>query len=151
MRKTTTLLLAVGCAAVVGCGNSGKYANKPSPPQPINLTVYINNSKVSVSPASIGAGPAVFTVTNRASQAESLTILPVGASAGQALADTGPINPQGTAEVQVNFSTQGDYSIGAASTGSGGDAAATTTQQIQPATIHVGKARSGGSTQLLTP
>ncbi len=110
MRKTTSLLVSLSAVAIAGCGSSGTFANKASPPQPINVTVYINNSKVSASPASIGSGPVNFIVTNQASSSESLTILPAGSSAGQPLADTGPINPQATAQVTVNFSSKGDYS-----------------------------------------
>jgi hypothetical protein len=150
MRKTTSLLLAVAAAAAAGCGSSGTFANKPAPPQPVNVTVYINNSKVSASPTKIGAGPVNLIVTNQSSQSESLTILPAGATAGQALAKTGPINPQGTAQIQVNLSSEGDYTV-ATTAGGSSDAAGASSNSIQPVTIHVGAPRSGGSTQLLTP
>jgi hypothetical protein len=149
LRKTTSLLLAVSAAAAAGCSSSGTFANKPAPPQPVNVTVYINNSKVSASPTNVGAGPVNFIVTNQASQSESLTILPAGASASQPLANSGPINPQGTAQIQVNFSSKGDYTV--ATTGGSNDAAAASSNSIQPVTIHVGAPRSGGSTQLLNP
>lgn len=150
MRKTTSLLLAFSAVAVSGCGSSGTFANKPPPPQPVDLTVYINSSKVSVSPAAVGAGPVVFTVTNQTNQSESLAILPSGASAGQALADTGPINPQGTAQVTVNFSSQGDYTVGTTAGGSS-DAAQAQGSSIQAATIHIGAQRAASSGQLLQP
>jgi hypothetical protein len=149
MRKTTSLLLAFSAAAVCGCTSSGTFANKPSPPQPVNVTVYINDSKVSASPTNLGAGPANFIVTNQSNHSEALTILPAGSSAGQPLAETGPINPEGTAQVQVDF-TKGDYTV-ATTAGGSTEAAAATGGSIQPATIHVGKPRSGESTQLLTP
>ena len=69
MRKTITGMLAVGTLIATGCGGGSTFANKPRPPTPINLTVYINNARVSISPASIGAGPVVFIVTNQASHA----------------------------------------------------------------------------------
>jgi hypothetical protein len=149
MRKTTSLLLAACAAAAAGCSSSGSFANKPAPPQPVNVTVYINDSKVSASPTKIGAGPVNFIVTNQASQSESLTIQPAG-GAGQALANTGPINPQATAQIQVNFSSKGDYTV-ATTAGGSSDAASATSTPIQPVTIHVGAPRSGGSTQLLNP
>ena len=51
---------------VSGCGSSGSFANKPRPATPVNLTVYINNARVSVSPGSVGAGQVVFIVANHA-------------------------------------------------------------------------------------
>jgi hypothetical protein len=150
MRKTTSLLLALSAVTVYGCSSSGTFANKPSPPQPVNVTVYINDSKVSASPAKVGAGPVNFIVTNQASKSEAVTILPAGSAAGQPLADTGPINPQATAQVTVNFSSKGDYTV-ATTAGGSTEASATSNNSIQPATIHVGPPRSGGSTQLLNP
>jgi hypothetical protein len=150
MRKTTSLLVSLSAVVIAGCSSSGTFANKPSPPQPTNVTVYVNDSKVSASPAKVGAGPVNFIVTNQANSSESVTILPAGSSAGQPLADTGPINPQGTAQVTVNFSSQGDYTV-ATSAGGGSDAAAASGSSIQPATIHIGKPRAGGSSQLLNP
>jgi hypothetical protein len=151
MRKTTSLLLTLGAITVCGCSSSGTFANKPSPPQPVNVTVFINDSKVSASPPEVGAGPVNFIVTNQASQSEALTILPAGSSAGQPIADTGPINPQGTAQVTVNFASKGDYTVATTTGGSTDAANATASTSIQPATLHVGKPRSGESTQLLTP
>ena len=150
MRKTTSLLLALSAVATAGCSSSGTFANKPAPPQPVNVTVYINDAKISASPNKVGAGPVNFVVTNQASKSESLTVLPAGSSAGQPLADTGPINPQGTAQVMVNFTSQGDYTIATAN-GGGSDANNANPSSIAPITIHVGKPRSGESTQLLTP
>ena len=102
--------MLVGTAlAVSACGSSSPAATAPRPPAPVNLTVFIDNSRVSVSPTIVGAGPVEFIITNQATQAESLAVLRSGASAGQPLADTGPINPQATAQVTVNFSSPGSY------------------------------------------
>ena len=87
---------------------SGSFANDPRPPSPVNLSVYIDNSRVSLSPQSVGAGPVVFIVTNQADKSESLAIVHKGrTSIADALADTGPINPQATAQVKVNFRPRG--------------------------------------------
>src|SRR5947209_5753112 len=77
-RQTAPAMLIVMAAAVAGCGDGGHFANHPRPASPINLTVYINDQRVSLSPAAAGAGPVVFIVTNQASRSESLTILPAG-------------------------------------------------------------------------
>ena len=69
---------------------------------------------MSVSPSVGRRRPGEFIITNQARQAESLAILRAGAAAGQPLADTGPINPQATAQVTVNLSSPGRYSLATA-------------------------------------
>ncbi len=143
-RRTTIGMLAVSALAVSACGASSQGATTPRPAAPVNLTVYIDNSRVSVSPTSVGAGPVAFIITNQASQAESLAILAAGSAAGQPLANTGPINPQATAQVTVNFSP-GRYSLSTGG-GSGSSSAA-----IRGASLSVGKARANSNNQLLQP
>jgi hypothetical protein len=149
MRRTTIGMLgAVGLAAS-GCGSGSSFANKPRPATPVDLTVYVNDARVSVSPNSVGAGPVIFIVTNQASHAESIQIQATG-SGSQPLADTGRINPQATSEVTVNFDAPGDYTV---ATGSGGssDAAQATTTPIHPATLHIGHPRKSAKDVLLQP
>lgn len=143
-RRTTIGMLAVSALAVSACGASSQGATTPRPPAPVNLTVYIDNSRVSLSPSAVGAGPVAFIITNQASQAEALAILPKGSAAGQPLANTGPINPQATAQVTVNFSSPGAYAV---STGGDGGSGAT----IRAATLTIGKTRPNSNNQLLQP
>jgi hypothetical protein len=143
-------ITVVTIGAIAGCGSSGHYANRPSPPTPVNLTVYINDQRVSLSPSSIGAGPVVLIVTNQASTAQSLTVLPAGASAAQPLADTGPINPQATAQVTVNLNTPGAYTVATTPNGST-EAAAAVPTGVRPAVLKVGRSRPSGSNELLQP
>jgi hypothetical protein len=143
-------IIVLTTGAVTGCGSSTHFANHPSPPVPVNLTVYINDQRVSLSPSSVGAGPVVLIVTNQASKAESLTVLPAGASAGQPLADTGPINPQATTQVTVNLNSPGSYTFATAPNAST-EAAAALPTGVRPALLHVGKPRPSGSNQLLQP
>src|SRR5579884_559337 len=150
MRRITTGTLMLMAAVTGGCGGGGgHYANRPRPPSPVNMTVYINDQRVSVSPTSVGAGPIVFIVTNQSSRAESVSILPAGAAAGQPLADTGPISPMATAQVKVSLST-GAYTVATTSSG-GTEAAAATAPPIQPALLHIGSQRPSSSGQLLIP
>ena len=137
-------------AVVSGCGGTATFADKPRPPTPVNVTVYVNDTRVSVSPSSVGAGPVVFIVTNQASRSESLTILPPGGSTAPPLADTGPISPQATAQVTVDFSSQGDYTIDAGTSGST-DAALANRGSIHSATLHIGAQRPSASNALLQP
>jgi len=144
MCRRTIGMLALSALAVSACGSSSSSgATTPRPPAPVNVTVYVDNNRVSVAPPSVSAGPVTFIITNQASQAESLTILPSGAAAGQSLATTAPINPQATSQVTVNFTSQGGYSV---FTGDGGSGSS-----IQAASLHVAGARSSSDNQVLPP
>ena len=138
-------MLAGTALVVSACGSTAPAIVNPRPAAPVNLTVFIDSTRVSVSPANVGAGPVEFIITNQAAQTESLAVLPAGASAGQPLANTGPINPQGTAQVTVNFSRPGSYSV---ATGNAGGVSRST---IQAAIIHVGHQRASSDNELLQP
>lgn len=150
MRRCSIGLLAVGALAMTGCGGGGKFANQPRPPVPVNMSVYINDKRVSVSPTSVGAGPVTFIVTNQAATAQSVLIVPAGGDSSQALADTGPINPQATAQVSVNFTSPGNYTISAGPQGTS-QAALATPSGVQPAMVSVGAPRPGAGNALLQP
>jgi hypothetical protein len=146
MRIRTVGELAIIALIVSACGSAG--GGSPSaarPPNPVNLTVYVNDSRVSVSPAHVGAGPITFIVTNQASQAESLAI----SKGGSTLASTAPINPQGTTQVSVNF-TPGRYTIATGSRGRS-DAQRSRPSSIRPASIHIGRERESSSNSVLQP
>ncbi len=149
MRRTTFGFLTASALLLAGCGGGGStFANEPRPPTPVNLTVYINNARVSISPVSVGAGPVSFIVTNQADKTESLSVQSAG-NGGQ-LATTGPINPQATAQVTVNFKDPGDYTVATTKLAST-DAAQANPTPIQPATVHIGRARPSASNQLQQP
>jgi len=147
--RTIGIGILVSACAVAGCGgSSGSFANKPRPPIPVNLSVYVNNERVSVSPASVGAGPVVFVVTNQANRTESITI--TSSDGAQTLGTTGPINPQATAQVTVDFRMPGFYTVGA-DKNARTEAARFTRSPIQTARIHIGRQRPSASNQLLQP
>jgi hypothetical protein len=149
LRRRTFTILALGAATVAGCGGSSThFANLPRPPSPVNVSVYIDDQRVSVSPSSIGAGPITFIVTNQASQAQSIQILPAGTSA-QPRATTGPISPQATAQVKVDL-TRGAYTVGTGPQGST-QAARATHSGPQAALLRIGHRRPSASNQLLSP
>jgi hypothetical protein len=146
MRRATIGILTLGALTLAGCGGGAHFADKSRPATPTDLTVYINNSRVLVSPNSIGAGPVIFIITNQASQSESLTIQTPG---GSTVASTAPINPQATSEVQVNFNP-GAYTM---TTGRAGatDAQQAQSSPIQPASLYIGPARPNANNVLLQP
>jgi hypothetical protein len=145
MRIRTIGAMAITAAVVAGCGSTGgKSAAVLRPPSPVNLSVYISDTRVSVSPTAVGAGPIVFVVTNQSGRSESLAI----ADGPHTLASTAPINPQGTTQVTVDVKP-GTYTIALAPRG-------TEAQQSQPptipgATLHVGHQRAGSGNQVLQP
>jgi hypothetical protein len=146
MRTRTIGQLAITALIVSACGSAGgKSASLPRPPNPVNLTVYVNDSKVSVSPAKVGAGPITFIVTNQASHAEALAI----SMDGSTLASTAPINPQGTTQVSVDFNP-GSYTIATGSQGKN-DAQLSKQSSIRPASIHIGRERASSSNSVLQP
>ena len=147
MRRWTSGILAVIALTAAGCGGGTTFANKPRPPTPVNLTVYINNARVSVSPASVGAGPVVFIVSNAADQTVSLNI---GNSDGSSIGTTGPINPQSTAQVTVDFRNPGTYTVSAGKTGKT-QAERHQASSISSARLRIGKQRPSASSQLLQP
>lgn len=151
MRRTTLAMLAVTTGTMVAaCGGGTHFANRPRPPAPVNMTVYINDQRVSISPSSVGAGPVLFIITNQASNDESLSVASSAGSTSQPLADTGPISPQATAQLTVNLRDPGDYTVGTAP-GSTTEAAASAPTGIQAALIHVGSARPSSNNDVAQP
>lgn len=145
MRGATVGMLALGALALAGCGGGTHFADKARPPTPVNLTVYISNSRVSVSPNAVGAGPVVLIITNQASTAVTLAVRP--ASGGSALANTAPINPQATSSVSVDF-RPGSYTLDTSAASADG---LSTGPSIAPASLHVGRSRPNGNSALLEP
>jgi hypothetical protein len=147
MRTATIGIVAVSALVIAGCGGGAHFANKPRPATPVNLTVYINNSRVSVSPNSVGAGPVIFIITNQSSRTETVSFLP--SAGGSSLASSAPINPQATGQVAINFSP-GDYKV-TTSQQAASDAAQTIPSSIQPALLHIGPPRQNANGVLLQP
>jgi hypothetical protein len=149
MRIRTIVTVAASSLAVTACGSAGgKAASRSGPATPVNLAVYVNDSRISVSPEVVGAGPVVFVVTNQASHSEALAISSVSSSS-HPLASTAPINPQGTTQVSVDFKP-GDYTISTAAHGHT-DAQLAQASPIAPASLHIGRPRANSSNSLLQP
>jgi hypothetical protein len=134
-RGRVGLAAAVAAVGVSACGGGGtQFANDPRPPVPVDLSVYIDNNHVSISPAKIGAGPVILYVTNQASGSETLAIKTSG---GSSVASSGHINSGSTAQVTANLKT-GTYDI------AGGT-------KIPPAKLKIGKPRKNADNVLLQP
>ncbi len=142
MSSRTMWLAATAAILLGGCGSTGTFADRPTPATVVNLTVYVSDHRVSVSPASAGAGPVLFIVTNQASRNEAVEVRSSGG--GRALATTGPINPGGTAQVEVDFHS-GEYLLAAQQAGASAGSA------IHPAMLRIGRARPSADNALLQP
>lgn len=146
MHIRTMGAIAVTAAAVAACGSTGgKSAALLRPPSPVNLSVYVSDSRISVSPASVGAGPIVFIITNQARRSEALAV----SRGSRTLATTAPINPQGTTQVTVD-TRPGRYTVAAAPHGAT-EAQLTQSSPIAPATIRVGRRRASSGNSVLQP
>jgi len=136
--RTVTVSIASGVSllGVAGCSGTQMIANESRPPVIRNITAEITDGGVLISPVKIGAGPVHLVVTNQSNSSRELTVDSQSKSAGEKNASSGPINPQGTAEVNVNLE-EGDYRVGASGT--------------QGAALTVGPSRPSGQNEVLEP
>jgi hypothetical protein len=142
VRRIALPLLAAGSvAAIVGCGRDTSYTNEPRPPVNLQVAAVITDNRVRVSPSTFGAGPITMLVSNQTSASQDLTLEtqddPGGTEPG-VIQQTGPINPNATAELQINL-PEGDYQVGVEN------------EDIRPAVFAVGPERPSGSNTLLLP
>ncbi len=146
MRTWLAVILAAGAVTVAGCGSSGGTAvSRVAPPNPLSVSVLITSARVVAAPARFGAGPVLFTITNQAPSARTLEIF---RGRGRRVADTAPLNPQGSTQLSVVFRT-GRYTLSAASRDR--TEAQRNAPQTLPVTIVVGRTRRSSGSTLLTP
>jgi hypothetical protein len=139
-------MLLCGALVVAGCGGGSHFADKARPRVPVNVSVYINDQRVSVSPNAVSPGPVAITITNQSSSAQSIAVTRTGA--GGAITTTGPISPQANDQVTVDLSA-GQYGVGIANSST--EAAAATPIGIAPGLLTVQGKRSNSNSQLLQP
>lgn len=132
---------------LTACGSSNHFANQARPAVPVNVSVYINDHRVSVSPDTVSPGAVTLTITNQASNSASLEVMRAGSS--NSITSTGPISPQANDQVTVDLSA-GQYSVGIAAANSTQAAAATPTG-ITSGTLTVQGKRQSSNNQLLQP
>ncbi len=145
--RTRWATLLVAALPLTACGGGAHFADRARPAAPVNVSIYINDQKVSVSPTTVTPGAVALTITNQSSAAQSVKILPAGRSG--AVTTTGPISPQANDQVTVNLSS-GQYSVGISPNNST-EAAAATPTGIAAGLLTVAGQRSNSNGQLLQP
>lgn len=137
--RSAGLLASVTSALVLSaCGGDEEFKNEPRPPIPVQLSGVITDSKVSVDPSALGAGPIVLIVSNQTDQAHTVTL--EGPSGRE---EVGPINPQDTGRIQHNLD-QGSYEVRAGSEEA-------MEHEIEPAKLAIGPKRPSSSGDVLLP
>jgi hypothetical protein len=138
--KRVTALLAAGGLVLAGCGDEDDYKNELRPPAPINVTAFVSANRVSVSPATFGAGPIVVIVTNQSNSSQDVTFQTErdGAGSSDVTQSTGPINPGDTGQIKLDV-VEGTYQV------------RTGNAEIRPATVAVGPERESAQNELLQP
>src|SRR4051794_14040013 len=132
-------MLAVTAAASLlagGCGSGKKFANKPRSPSPVTITATVSQGRINLSPTKIGAGPITLSVANLSQKTVALKLDPVDGTSGRAT--SGPINPQGTAELNTEVET-GSYRVSARGA------------PVTSAGLQVGAKRKSSQNDLLLP
>jgi hypothetical protein len=139
LRALPLAALATTLFIAAGCGDDTSYKNKLKPPEPINVTANVSNSRVSVSPNAFGAGPIVLIITNQTTRRQDVTLETDALNGKPGIKQSTSITPQGgTAQLQVDV-TEGNYSL------------RVDDDSVSPAKIAVGSQRGSSQNELLQP
>jgi hypothetical protein len=134
-RCLATLAIAA-LPLVVACGED--FENTPRPPVPVGLTGVIQDDRVTVSPAEVGAGQVTITISNQTDGPKTITL------EGESLTEqVGPVGPLDTAEITRTLDP-GSYEVRAGSEKA-------LRKEITPAMLAIGKERNSSSGDLLLP
>ena len=145
--------------AVSGCGSDDKFKNEPRPPVPTQLTGVISNEEVTVSPdvvplpaekGQLEAGkelntPIILVISNQSDEPHSVTLTGKTRDGTPVQADTPPIAPLDTAQIQQSL-PPGTYQVKA-----GSEKAVDPGEQIAAATLTVNPNRQTSSDDVLLP
>jgi hypothetical protein len=122
---------------MAGCGEDD-FKNEARAPVRLALTGVIQDDKVTVSPAKVGAGPVEITISNQTDRKRTITL-----DGGSITEEQGPVLPGDTATIQKTL-TPGTYEVRAGSEKA-------VRKEIQPAVLKIGKERKNSNNELLLP
>jgi hypothetical protein len=129
--------LALVAALIAGCGEDD-FKNEARAPVRLALTGVIQDDKVTVSPAKIGAGPVEITISNQTDSVRTVTL------EGESISERqGPVQPGDTATIQKTLEP-GSYEVRAGSKKA-------VRREIQPAVLTIDKERANSNNDLLLP
>ena len=117
-----------------GCGSDDEARSDERPPVPINISINLDEERITASPDKFGAGPVTMLVANQSGASQTLTI-----DGPRLRRSVGPINPQDTATVRLRVQP-GEHTLSAG--GSSG---------LREATLTVGPERPSAQNDLLLP
>jgi hypothetical protein len=124
-------------AVTAGCGEDD-FKNEARAPVRLALTGVIQDDKVTVSPAKIGAGPVEITISNQTDAEHSITL------EGESIIERqGPVAPGDTTTIQKTLEP-GSYQVKAGSEKA-------VRREIRPAVLRIGKRRADSNNELLLP
>jgi hypothetical protein len=124
-------------ALIAGCGNDD-FKNEARAPVRLALTGVIQDDKVTVSPAKIGAGPVEITISNQTDSERTVTL--EGESVNE---QQGPVLPGDTTTIQKTLAP-GSYEVRAGSKRA-------VRKEIQPAVLEISKERKNSNNDVLLP
>jgi hypothetical protein len=137
MRVRACAGLAVVAALIAGCGEDD-FKNEARAPIRLALTGVIQDDKVTVSPAKIGAGPVEITISNQTDSVRTITL------EGESITEQqGPVQPGDTTTIQKTLAP-GSYEVRAGSKKA-------VRREIQPAVLEIGKERKNSNNDVLLP
>lgn len=122
---------------LAGCGGKD-FKNEARAPVRLALTGVIQDDKVTVSPAKVGAGPVEITISNQTDAVHTITL--EGASTKE---QQGPVQPGDTTTIQKTLEP-GSYQVRAGSEKA-------VRKEIRPAVLLIGKERKNSNNELLLP
>jgi hypothetical protein len=124
-------------ALFAGCGEDD-FKNEARAPVRLALTGVIQDDKVTVSPAKVGAGPVEITISNQTDSVRTITL------EGESITEQqGPVQPGDTTTIQKTLAP-GSYEVRAGSEKA-------LRKEIQPAVLEIGKVRRNSNNELLLP
>jgi hypothetical protein len=145
--RATLGIVLLAATTATACGGGSHFSDQTRPAVPVNVSVYIDNQRVSVSPSTISPGSVTLTITNQSSNAESTQV--ARADGSNAITTTGPISPGANDQVTVDLAA-GQYSVAIAPADSTQAAAATPTG-IMAGQLTVQGKRQNSNSQVLQP
>ena len=130
-------MLVIVAALIAGCGEDD-FKREARAPVRLALTGVIQDDKVTVSPAKIGAGPVEITISNQTDRTRTITL------EGESITEQqGPVPPGDTGTIQKTLEP-GSYEVRAGSEKA-------VRKEIQPAVLTIGRDRGNANNELLLP